>query len=71
MYLCKKKFNKLIIWGFSERPTYDPLLDYWDGKGKYILSFEEAKEYLHNVFFENSPYKINTIKTITNETDTI
>lgn len=58
MYLCKKRFNKLVILSFSEKPTYDSLLDYWDGEGYRVLPYEEAKPYLLKVTFENSPLKI-------------
>lgn len=59
-FLCKKKFDRLVVFEFQEEPTYDPLLDYWNGKGKRILPFEEAKNYIYDVWFENSHYEINT-----------
>lgn len=62
MYLCKKKFDRLTVFSFDEKPTYDPLLDYWDGKGKRILSFDEARPYIYDVWFENSPYEVERFK---------
>lgn len=61
-YLCKKKYDRLTMFEFEDKPTYYPLLDYWDGKGKRILSFEEAVPYIREVWFENSPYVINKTK---------
>lgn len=58
-YLCKKKFNKVVVFCFDKKPTYDNLLDYWDREGGRILSYDEAKPYLTTVWFENSPYEIN------------
>ena len=45
---------------FDSEPTYDALLDMWDGEGHRILPFEEAVQYLNKVTFENSPYKVNS-----------
>lgn len=57
-YLCKKKFDRLVVFCFDEVPIYNPLLDYWDDKGKRILDFDQARPYIYEVWFENSPFKV-------------
>lgn len=56
-YICRNKYN-MTLFAFDSEPTYDALLDMWDGEGYRILPFEEAAPYLKKVTFKNSPYKI-------------
>ena len=57
MWIARFRYSFCLA-AFTEKPTYDALLDIWNGEGFIMLTFKEAYPYLKKVTFENSPVEV-------------